>query len=577
MLRPLLRPSRRAADPHPPPVAGAAGRADGRAAARGVRAAARRRATPITTRRPRDAHVRAVGGHVAGRRRGARGRPAPPRPSSWSCTATWTQRVPRCRPRGRRPYQPSERRPGRARAGPRCVFCGINPGRVSAAAAAHFANPRNDFWRLLHDAGLHAAPARARRAGRPARPRLRHHERRLPDDARLGRPPPRRLRRRAERLERHRARAPARGAIAFVGKEAYRGLFGERAGARAAEAARSTAPRLYVLPSTSPANAAVPYAERAALVPWPSRVVDADAEDVRPRGRPRRRRPGSCSCGSRTRRRQSWWATPGGGAEPDEDDGATLRRELLWRRSASDDPLIRPLLWHRESVFSWGGADISGRRSASTSSASSATRWRPTIDLAPEGLATGTGGGRSPSSRRAATPSRRERSRSTSARSSERGRRRSRWTSPTSLGRERVASPRWRLCCVAVHLLAAAVWVGGSVARRLRRGAGDPDARGRAPRARDARKLGLRSGARLGYGGAARCRPDGRRAGCPRLGRRPVAVPRGSGASRSRSLWRSSRCRTSTTTCSARASRPRSARVASSGRDRRSSSSAGRA
>src|SRR5438094_8403372 len=32
------------------------------------------------------------------------------------------------------------------------VFCGINPGRVSAAAAAHFANPRNDFWRLLHAA-----------------------------------------------------------------------------------------------------------------------------------------------------------------------------------------------------------------------------------------------------------------------------------------------------------------------------------------------------------------------------------------------------------------------------------------
>ena len=36
----------------------------------------------------------------------------------------------------------------------RCVFCGINPGRVSAAAHAHFANPRNDFWRLLHEAGL---------------------------------------------------------------------------------------------------------------------------------------------------------------------------------------------------------------------------------------------------------------------------------------------------------------------------------------------------------------------------------------------------------------------------------------
>jgi double-stranded uracil-DNA glycosylase len=38
--------------------------------------------------------------------------------------------------------------------GLRVVFCGINPGRRSAAAGAHFANPRNDFWRLLHDAGF---------------------------------------------------------------------------------------------------------------------------------------------------------------------------------------------------------------------------------------------------------------------------------------------------------------------------------------------------------------------------------------------------------------------------------------
>ncbi len=38
------------------------------------------------------------------------------------------------------------------------VFCGINPGRVSAAAAAHFANPRNDFWRLLHAAGFTPRP-----------------------------------------------------------------------------------------------------------------------------------------------------------------------------------------------------------------------------------------------------------------------------------------------------------------------------------------------------------------------------------------------------------------------------------
>jgi G:T/U-mismatch repair DNA glycosylase len=34
------------------------------------------------------------------------------------------------------------------------VFCGINPGRRSSAAGHHFANPRNDFWRLLADSGL---------------------------------------------------------------------------------------------------------------------------------------------------------------------------------------------------------------------------------------------------------------------------------------------------------------------------------------------------------------------------------------------------------------------------------------
>ncbi|HEU5009357.1 MAG TPA: mismatch-specific DNA-glycosylase, partial [Gaiellaceae bacterium] len=38
--------------------------------------------------------------------------------------------------------------------GLRVVFCGINPGHASARAGAHFANPRNDFWRLLHAAGF---------------------------------------------------------------------------------------------------------------------------------------------------------------------------------------------------------------------------------------------------------------------------------------------------------------------------------------------------------------------------------------------------------------------------------------
>jgi mismatch-specific thymine-DNA glycosylase len=141
------------------------------------------------------------------------------------------------------------------------VFCGINPGRVSAAARAHFANPRNDFWRLLHDAGF--------------TPRLLAPSEQfslldlgfgLTNAAFRTTPGSSDLRRAdfagaAERLGGI-ARELRPRAIAFVGKEAYRGAFGERPelGLQAARRLAETA--LFVLPSTSPANAAVPYAER---------------------------------------------------------------------------------------------------------------------------------------------------------------------------------------------------------------------------------------------------------------------------------------------------------------------------
>jgi TDG/mug DNA glycosylase family protein len=141
-----------------------------------------------------------------------------------------------------------------------CVFCGINPGRVSAAAAAHFANPRNDFWRLLHDAGF--------------TPRLYAPEEQfelralgwgITNAAYRTTPGSGDLRKRdfagsAERLERI-ARDLEPNAIGFVGKEAYRGVFGERPELGLQER-RLAGSLLYVLPSTSPANAAVPYAER---------------------------------------------------------------------------------------------------------------------------------------------------------------------------------------------------------------------------------------------------------------------------------------------------------------------------
>ena len=68
----------------------------------------------------------------------------------------------------------------------RIVFVGINPGRVSAEAAAHFANPRNDFWRLLHAAQLTSRLYEPAGAVLPARGGNRRDERRLPHDARLG-------------------------------------------------------------------------------------------------------------------------------------------------------------------------------------------------------------------------------------------------------------------------------------------------------------------------------------------------------------------------------------------------------
>ncbi len=49
--------------------------------------------------------------------------------------------------------------------------------------------------------------------------------------------------------------------IAFVGKEAYRGAFGERPELGLQERTLGET-RLFVLPSTSPANAAVSYDER---------------------------------------------------------------------------------------------------------------------------------------------------------------------------------------------------------------------------------------------------------------------------------------------------------------------------
>jgi double-stranded uracil-DNA glycosylase len=144
--------------------------------------------------------------------------------------------------------------------GLRVVFCGINPGHASAQAGAHFANPRNDFWRLLHAAGFtpRLFEPRKQRELLPLGLGLTNAARRTTGgsgDLRAadfaG------ARERLEDLvEQLRPRV-----LAFVGKAAYQGIFRERPEhGRQACSLGDTA--LFVLPSTSPANAAVPWEQR---------------------------------------------------------------------------------------------------------------------------------------------------------------------------------------------------------------------------------------------------------------------------------------------------------------------------
>ena len=207
----------------------------------------------------------------------------------------------------------------------RTVFVGINPGRVSAAARAHFANPRNDFWRLLHAAKL---------TSRLYEP---HEQFALLEEgigvtnaAYRTTPGSGDLRRAdfagsAERLERI-ARELRPRWLAFVGKEAFRGAFGLRPDlGRQPEGLGET--KLFVLPSTSPANAAVPWDER---LYWFRELAG------RVSGLPTRENVRAAVVDERDRilllrygdDYGDWWVTPGGGREPGEDDEQTLRREL---------------------------------------------------------------------------------------------------------------------------------------------------------------------------------------------------------------------------------------------------------
>jgi G:T/U-mismatch repair DNA glycosylase/ADP-ribose pyrophosphatase YjhB (NUDIX family) len=251
---------------------------------------------------------------------------------------------------------------------------------VSAAAAAHFANPRNDFWRLLHDAGF--TPRLYDPQEQHALPELGYG---LTNAAYRTTPGSGDLRRgdfdHVEFETRIETVCPR--AVAFVGKEAYRGLWNERPalGPQLRAIGRTG---LFVLPSTSPANAAVPYAERLewfrVLRAWlepvdrqAARALVLDAQDrtllVQYTG----------PVGDRT-----WWGTPGGGIDEGEDPEVALRRELVEEIGLSGFAL-GPLLYEHVGEFPWAQV-IYRQRNATYLVRVHAHEPRPTIDLEAEGV-----------------------------------------------------------------------------------------------------------------------------------------------------------------------------------------------
>jgi TDG/mug DNA glycosylase family protein len=247
--------------------------------------------------------------------------------------------------------QPQSSVPDVVAPGLRVLFCGINPGRASAAAGAHFANPRNDFWRLLA-----AAEFTPRLLEPQEQFSLLEYGIGVTNAALRTTPGSGDLRRSdfagsAERLDRM-ANELRPAWIAFVGKEAYRGAFRERA-ALGDLGRRLGTTRLFVLPSTSPANAAVSWEDR---LRWFGELSRLSA----PRPRPSVRAIILDDEGRVLLHHvPGWtppvWVGPGGAVEPGESDEDAIRREV--REEVGLEVLeLGPQLWLRgPHIWSWQG------------------------------------------------------------------------------------------------------------------------------------------------------------------------------------------------------------------------------
>lgn len=144
--------------------------------------------------------------------------------------------------------------------GLKLLFVGINPGLISAANGHYYANPRNTFWRLLHESGFTPLELRP------------EHDHRLLEFGYGLTDIVKRASRGAGDLKRMKFIAGRKRlvglvkrfkprAVCFNSKTTFEGYFGKGTSRRLGpQAVRLADSPVFVFPSTSPANAAVPLA-----------------------------------------------------------------------------------------------------------------------------------------------------------------------------------------------------------------------------------------------------------------------------------------------------------------------------
>jgi TDG/mug DNA glycosylase family protein len=138
------------------------------------------------------------------------------------------------------------------------IFVGINPGVQSARAGHYYANPRNPFWRLLHEAGLtprelrpdqdHLLPTFGYGITDIVKRPSRGAADLSPTDFRQGR-----------LILEEKLLTCQPQIVCFNGKTGFINFFGPGASRRfGRQAVTIGASRVFVVPSTSPANAGTP-------------------------------------------------------------------------------------------------------------------------------------------------------------------------------------------------------------------------------------------------------------------------------------------------------------------------------